>query len=69
MAAMDRCKLSFKKSYYITQATAKALFHNFDNLVINNSSIYQYRDVVQVERANKIKILFQSFTPNYKTLH
>lgn len=66
---MDRCKLSVRESVYIIQATAEALGHNVDGLVINKSSIHRCRDALRVERANKIKTKFQNSPPSYITVH
>lgn len=41
VAALDKCKVSDRDATHLLFATAEALGHNIDNLVINRSSIHR----------------------------
>lgn len=47
VTVLDRCKVSDRDATHIIIATAQALGHNVDNLVINRSSIYRVREKVR----------------------
>lgn len=69
VAALDRCQLSVRDTVYVLQATAEALGHNVDELIINKSSIHRIREAKRRERADAIKVAFKNNLPPYVTVH
>ena len=52
VAALDRCQLSIRDSIYILQATAEAMGHNLDELVINSTPLHRFIDVANCYELN-----------------
>jgi len=69
VAALDRCKLRIRESVFVIQATAEALGHDLNNLVINKTSIHRCHDNSRTERGNMIKKKFECYPPNYVVVH
>lgn len=66
---MDRCQLSTRDAVYVLQATAEALGHNIDELIINKTSINRVRKTKRRERAEAIKDIFKNMPPAFVTVH
>ncbi|GBO41153.1 hypothetical protein AVEN_41117-1 [Araneus ventricosus] len=69
VAALDRCQLSMGDSVFVLEATIDALGCNIDKFPISKSSIQTIRTEKRKERAENIKIDFQSEVPDVVTLH
>jgi len=59
VAALDKCKVSDRDATHLLFATAEALGHKIDNLVINRSSIHREREKLRKERAIDLRNEFQ----------
>ncbi|KMQ83815.1 adenylate kinase 9-like protein [Lasius niger] len=55
VAALDKCKLSDRNSVHILMATAEALGHKTEDLVINRTSIRRCRQKLRTERTSILK--------------
>ncbi|KAE9539939.1 hypothetical protein AGLY_005191 [Aphis glycines] len=60
VTVLDRCKVSDRDATHIIIATAQALGHNVDNLVINRSSIRRVREKVRKLRAEQLRLSFNN---------
>ncbi|GBO01654.1 hypothetical protein AVEN_30552-1 [Araneus ventricosus] len=69
VAALDRRELSMRDSVFILEATIDALGCNIDEFPISKSPIQRIRTEKLKERAENIKIDFQSKVPDVVTLH
>jgi len=59
VTVLDRCKVSDRDATHnILIATAQALGHDVDNLVINHSSIHRVREKVRKLRAEQLRLSF-----------
>ncbi|GBL80208.1 hypothetical protein AVEN_29181-1 [Araneus ventricosus] len=55
VAVLDKCKLSDRDSVHILMATAEALTHNTEDLIINRTSIQRCHQQLRAERASVIR--------------
>jgi hypothetical protein len=60
VTVLDRCKVSDRDATHILMATAQALGHNVDDLVINRSSIHRVREHLRKLRAEQLRSSFNS---------
>jgi len=60
VTVLDRCKVSDRDATHILMATAQALGHNVDDLVINRSSIHRVREKVRKLRAEQLRSSFNN---------
>ena len=56
--ALDKCKISDSDAIHILIATTEALGHDFQNFVINRSSIHISREKIREKRVTVIKKKF-----------
>ena len=69
VAVLDKCKISDRDAVPIIIATAEALHHNIDELIINRSSIHRSRQRIRAERSTKLREAFQLTPPVTATVH
>lgn len=69
VGVLDRCQLSIRDAVYVLSATAEALGHDINKLVINQTSIHRSRLLLREEQALRLKSLFQDHPPLYVTVH
>lgn len=57
---LDKCKVSDRDATHLLFATAKALGHKVDELVINRSSISRSREKLRKERSTQLREAFDT---------
>lgn len=56
---LGKCAISDRHAVHLIIATAQALHHDVNTLIVNRSSIRRCRESLRVKRANEIKEVFQ----------
>lgn len=69
VAALDRCELSIRDSFYILQAVVEALDLSCDDFPINKSSIQRISTQSRKDGAKSVKSDFQNNVPEIVTVH
>lgn len=69
VAALDKCKLSDRNFVHILMATAEALGHNTEDLIINRTSIQRCRQKLRAERASVIRNERLTLQLEFTTVH
>nr|XP_012144553.1 PREDICTED: LOW QUALITY PROTEIN: uncharacterized protein LOC105662954 [Megachile rotundata] len=69
VAVLDNCKISDRDAVRVIMATAEALNHDLNELVINRSSIQRCRHRLRAERTIKLREAFEQNLPSTVTVH
>ena len=69
VAALDSCRISYRKSVHIICAVAEALGCDTSVLILNKTSYNRSRKKIRAKCAGKIKILFKETDINAAVVH
>ncbi|XP_076298843.1 uncharacterized protein LOC143217957 [Lasioglossum baleicum] len=69
VATLDKCKVSDRDAVRIITATAQALNHDVDDLIINRTSIRHQRTNIRKKLAEKYRVAFKNCELGAVTLH
>lgn len=69
VAVLDRCQVSVRYAVFILQATAEALGHSLDELIITPTSIHKVRSQLRTQRAAEIKSNILKSLPQFVVVH
>lgn len=67
--ALDRCKISDRNAVYLIGAVAAALNVELDSLILNRSSIRNYREKIRKEKAEFLQRAFKNVNLTASVLH